>query len=190
MTDNIRARLLSQIEKKDSDNWILGILKGALAIILYPLVIIFGLVIMVFALVISIFQKNDDTDKVDNKIIEETWTILTEFNGVTVWKRYRGEIRFGPVYFDLKTEPTIPGLENKIFGDWLYAHGQGLFLQQWNRTDTPNTTLVYLDTVDKKIINIKDSIDSVIWDMVKLTDNKFELKCDTGDRMINYEIEV
>jgi hypothetical protein len=142
---------------------------------------------MFFAFVISIFQK---ADPADNKVAEEPWTILTEFDGVTVWKKYRGEIRFGPVYIDLKTEPTISGLNNKIFGDWLYAHGQGLFLQQWNRTDTPNTTLVYLDTRDKKLINVKESINSVTWDMVKLTDKKLDLKCDTGDKILNYEIEV
>jgi hypothetical protein len=190
MTENIRIKLLSQIKKKESDNWILRILKGVLAIILYPFIIVFGLVVMFFAFVISVFQKHDHTDNVGNKVAEEPWTILTEFNGVKVWKKYRGEIRFGPVYLDLKTEPMIFGLDNKIFGDWLYAHGQGLFLQQWNRTDTPNTTLVYLDTRDKKLINIKDSINSVTWDMVKLSDKKLELKCDTGEKVLNYEIEA
>jgi uncharacterized membrane protein len=190
MTDNIRVRLLSQIKKKDSDNWIQGILKGGLAIILYPFIFVIGLVIMFSALVISIFQKRDNTDKANNKFAEEPWTILTEFNGVTVWKKYRGEIRFGPVYLDIKTEPIIFGLENKIFGDWLYAHGQGLFLQQWNAIDSPNTSLVYLHTKDKKLINIKDSINSVTWDMVRLTDKTLDLKCDTGDKILNYEIEV
>jgi hypothetical protein len=190
MTDNIRVRLLSQIKRKDSDNWIQGILKGGLAIILYPFIFLIGLVIIFFALVISVFQKRDNTDKTDNKVTVEPWAILTEFNGVTVWKKYKGEIRFGPVYVEIKTEPIIPGLENKIFGDWLYTHGHGLFLQQWTRIDSPNTSLVYLDTKDKKLINLKESINSVTWDMVKLTDKKLELKCDTGDRILNYEIEV
>jgi hypothetical protein len=190
MIKNIRIKLLSQFKKKDSDNWIQGVLKSGLAIILFPFIIIFGLVIMFFALVISFFQKRDSTDNIENKVTEEPWAILTEFNGVTVWKKYRGEIRFGPVYLDIKSEPTISGLDDKIFGDWLYAYRQGFFLQQWNRTDTPNTSLVYLDTNDKKIKTIKDSINSVHWDMVEHADKKLELKCDTGHTVINYEIEM
>ena len=187
MAENVRIRLLSQIKKKDSDNRIQGILKSGLTIILYPFILVFGLLIMFFALIISVFQRRDNTER---KVAEEPWTILTEFNGVTVWKKYRGEIRFGPTYVEIKTEPEIPGLDNKIFGDWLYAHGQGVFLQQWNRTDTPNTSLVYLDTKGKKLMNIKESINSVSWDMVTRADKKLELKCDTGDNLLNYKIEV
>jgi hypothetical protein len=190
MTDNIRIRLLSQIKKKDSDNWIQRILKGGLTIILYPLIIIFGLLVMLFGLVISIFQKRDTIDTHYNKVSNEPWTILTEINGVTIWKKYKGEIRFGPSYFEIKTEPTIVGFENKIFGDWLYRHGQGIFLQQWNNTDNPNTTLVYFDTEDRKVKNIKDSINSVLWDIVERMDKKLELNCDTGDRILKYEVEV
>ncbi len=145
---------------------------------------------MLFGLVISIFQKRDTIDTHYNKVSNEPWTILTEINGVTIWKKYKGEIRFGPSYFEIKTEPTIVGFENKIFGDWLYRHGQGIFLQQWNNTDNPNTTLVYFDTEDRKVKNIKDSINSVLWDIVERMDKKLELNCDTGDRILKYEVEV
>jgi len=190
MTENIKIKLVSQFKKKDTDNWIQRILKDGLTIILYPFILIFGLIFMLFALIISVFQKQEKAVTFDNKVTEELWTVLTEINGVTIWKKYKGEIRFGPAYFDIKSEPTIIGLENKIFGDWLYRHGQGIFLQQWNNTDNPNTTLVYLDIEDKKVKNIKDSIDSVIWDIVKREDKKLELNCDTGDRVLKYEVEV
>ena len=123
-------------------------------------------------------------------MIEEPWTVLTVIIGVTIWKRYKGEVRFGPVYLNFKTEPTIQELDNKIFGDWFYTHGEGLFLQVWNKTDTPNTNLVYLDTKDKKIKTIKNSIDSVLWDIIALDGNTLELKCDTGYRILTYKLEL
>jgi hypothetical protein len=94
------------------------------------------------------------------------------------------------MYFDIKTDPTIPGLEDKIFGDWFYRYGQGLLLQKWNSTDKPNTTLMYLDFKDKKITKIQGSINSVIWDIVEREDKKLELNCDTGDKIVKYEIEM
>ncbi len=187
MTKDIKTRLISQIKKKDSDNLVQRVLKDILTIIVYPFVIIFGLLTMVLAFIISLFQK---PETLETKVNEEPWTILTQIDEVTIWKKFRGEIRFGPEYYDFKTEPVIPGLENKIFGDWLYRHGQGIFLQQWNNTDRPSTTLVYLDTKDKKVKNIKDSINSVLWDIVEREDKKLELKCDTGDRILKYEVEL
>ena|SRR5688572_7565389 len=79
MTEKIRLRLISQIKKKDSDNWIQRILKGGLTIALYPFVILFGIVIMFFALAVSIFQKRD---KSEIKVVDEPWVIWTEIDGV------------------------------------------------------------------------------------------------------------
>lgn len=190
MTMKFRVRLVSQVKKKESDNWIQRILKDGLAIVLYPFILVFGLLIMSFGLIISIFQKRSKTETLDSTPTEEPWTIFTEVDGVTIWRKYRGEIRFGPAYFDIKTEPTIIGLENKMFGDWLYRHRQGVFLQQWNNTDNPNTTLVYLDIENKEMKSIKDSIRSVLWDIVEREDKQLELTCDTGDRILKYEVEL
>lgn len=190
MPENFRIRLISQIRRKDSDNGIRGILKGILALILYPFILVFGLVIVFFGLVVSIFQKSNNRDNADLKATEETWTILAEVHGVTIWKKFKGEIRFGPAYFDIKTEPAIIGLENKIFGDWLYRRGQGIFLQQWNSTDNPDATLVYLDIEDRQVKTVQGSINSVLWNMVEQEDKKLELNCDTGDRILKYEVDM
>ncbi|MGE0589692.1 MAG: hypothetical protein AB7O48_14035 [Cyclobacteriaceae bacterium] len=190
MTDNIRVRLLSQLKKKDSDSWIQRILKGGLTLLIYPLIFIFGLLVMLFGFIISIFQKQDTIDTHGGSVSDEPWTIWTEIGGVRIWKKYKGDIRFGPSYFEIKTEPTIDGFEDKIFGDWHYRHGQGIFLQQWNNTENPNTTLIYLDIGERKVKSIKDSINSVLWDIVERVDKKLELNCDTGDRILKYEVEV
>jgi hypothetical protein len=158
MMERVRLRFISRIKKKESDNWIQRILKNGLSIILLPLIIVLGLLIMFFGLIISVFQKQDKADSSDHKAFEEPWTIFTEINGVTIWRRYRGEVRFGPGYYELKTEPTIPEVENKLFGDWLYRHGQGIFLQQWNNTNKPDTTLVYFDSRDKKSKKLKTQL--------------------------------
>jgi hypothetical protein len=184
---DIQIRLISQLKKKDSDTWAQGFLKTLLTIILYPFIIVCGLLAMIFFFILSLFEKNDATVE---KPKEEPWTILTEINGVRFLKRLKGEIRFGPAYFELKTEPPILGLENKIFGDWLFYFEGGLFLQQWDKTDNPDTTLLYIEIEKKQIRKIKNSIPSVLWDIVQRQDKKLELNCDTGDKLLKFEIEV
>jgi hypothetical protein len=187
MADNIQLKLITIIKKKESDNWIQRNLKGALTVVLLPFISVFGLLAIFFALAISVFQKRENFDR---KLIEEPWTILTESNGVKILKKYKGEIRFGPLYFALKTEPRISDIENKMFGDWFYPYRHGFLLQEWNDVDTPKTTLTYLDVREKRIFDIQCSIDSVVWDIVEREDKKLELKCDTGDRIIKYELDL
>ncbi|HEV8515182.1 MAG TPA: hypothetical protein VGQ59_17995 [Cyclobacteriaceae bacterium] len=184
---DMQIKLISQLKKKDSDTWIQGFSKTVLTIILYPLILIFGLLTMIFFFTLSLFQKKEVTV---GKSKGEEWTILTEINEVRFLKRFKGDIRFGPAYFEIKTEPTILGLENKIFGDWLFYFEGGLFLQQWNSTDSLNTTLLYVDIEKKQIKKIKDSIPSVLWDLVQRQDKKLELNCDTGDKLLKFEIET
>ena len=101
-----------------------------------------------------------------------------------------GEIRFGPAYFSVKSESAIPGLENKLSGDWCFKCDCGVFFQQWNSTAVPDADLVYFDPDRGSVRAIEKNIPSVLWSVVERGNGLLVLNCDTGREIIKYEIEM
>ena len=59
------------------------------------------------------------------------WSIMTSFLDLKLLSKYAGELRFGPAYIHLKTEPkNVFGKE--FYGDWFYRTENGVYLQKWN----------------------------------------------------------
>jgi len=127
---------------------------------------------------------------VQEQEITDQWTILTEQNNLKIFQKYKGEVRFGPVYLNLKSEPPISLLNDKIFGDWFFYYDKGIFLQQWNSADKPNTNLIFIDIITLDIKVLQENIPSVIWDIVETDNKELQLTCDTGKEILKYNIEL
>lgn len=153
---------------------------------------------MLFAGLLSIFQNltmaKAEKEKMKSELTEEAntgqWTIWTGMNGLKIFQKFEGEIRFGPAYLTLKSEPAIKDLDDKTFGDWFFQYKNGLLLQKWNSTETPDTDLIFIDTDTFQAQTIEKNIPSVLWDIVETTNNTLQLNCDTGREILTYKIEI
>lgn len=196
MLRQINIQLIDKIKKtKEVSTFINGLLKIVL-IILYPIIIFAGLITMLFVGLFSIFQNLTKTkdEKISFELTEniskDKWAILAEINGLKIFQKFKGEVRYGPYYLTLKSEPTIQELDNKVFGDWFFQYKNGLLLQQWNSTNSPNTNLLFIDTDTLEIQTIEKNISSVLWDIIETEDKTLQLKCDTGQEILTYKIEI
>lgn len=136
------------------------------------------------------FGNTSQTEVQETAISEEQWTILTSINDLKIEQKFINEIRFGPAYFELKSEPNIKSLQNKTFGDWFYRHKTGVLLQQWNSTSTPNTNLIFIDGETLELRSIKENIPSVLWTLTETEGKTHQLNCDTGREILTYKIEL
>ena len=175
--------LIDRIKIKRSDN----VFFKTLIIIIYPFLLIFGLVIMLFAAIISLFQRKEVKTISNNNLIEK-WTFFAEYKDVKILKMYLSEIRFGPEYFNLKSEPENQQFKDKIFGDWFYKNENLIFLQQWNSTKNPNSNLLLFNAETNELKVIKQNIDSVLWEMKTENDENLNLICNTGYESKTYRI--
>lgn len=121
-------------------------------------------------------------------LMENEWGVFTQLSKVTLYQRYAGEIRFGPWYFELKSEPVILALSGHIFGDWFFTYKQYIFIQQWNSTQTPDTNLLRIDADTLEVTIIKKNIPAVLWGMKIQSDNSLHLECNTGNWIVSYPI--
>jgi len=188
-------RLTDRIKKPNAGNGFVNILLLIGSIVVYPIVLAFGLFLMVLVSIFSIFQKLFSTKDKSSDIAQDydlngQWTILTEQNKLKIFQKYRGEVRFGPIYLSLKSEPANQFLNGKIFGDWFFYYSQGIFLQQWNSLDKPNTNLIFVDTTTFDAKVLQENIPSVMWDIVETDTKELQLTCDTGKEILKYKIEL
>ncbi|MDH5771399.1 MAG: hypothetical protein OEZ25_08960 [Candidatus Bathyarchaeota archaeon] len=191
MIEQLNIKLINKIKKPTEGNRFLGVLANILIIVLLPVIIVIGLLYMLVLFVWSFIKFGKDFQKPNTEpASEEPWNLLTNLNDLTIHSKYKGEIRFGPVYLELKSEPTILGLEGRTFGDWFFPFGNGIFLQLWNSTKDPNTDLIYLNTQTLNFKTVAQGIPSVNWNIVETTNGNLELNCDTGKEILKYQIEL
>ncbi|MGV0920440.1 hypothetical protein ACTS94_08660 [Empedobacter falsenii] len=93
------------------------------------------------------------------------WENFIEYESLIIQKQFAGEIRFGPTFFSLNSNPEIKELNNKIFGDWFYRHNSTLYLQQWNSTKNPDANLISIDIFTFQCKIVLENIKSVFWNM-------------------------
>ncbi len=193
MLRQINIELINRMRKPKEGNSFLNGMISILIFILYPIIIVVGIIIMsilgIFAFFQRLFSKPDFEIESQSTDIEQ-WNILTNFNGINIYQKYVNEIRFGPAYLNLKSEPEIDYLNNKLFGDWFYTYSKGILLQQWNSTEKPNTNLIFIEIENLKIQVLEKNIPSVNWEIVETKDRTLELNCDTGKEVLTYKIEI
>ena len=193
MLRQINIELINKIRKPAEGNRFLNAILNVLMFILYPIIIAVGIIIMLFAGIIAFFQRlTSKTDfELESQPTEiEQWSILTNINRLNIYQKYVSEIRFGPVYLNLKSKPKIDYLERKLFGDWFFAYSNGILLQQWNSTEKPNTNLIFIGIDNLKVQVLEKNIPSVNWKIVETKDKTLELNCDTGKEVLTYKIEI
>ncbi|ESU22788.1 hypothetical protein FSS13T_25280 [Flavobacterium saliperosum S13] len=203
MSKKINIEFISKIGKPKTGNPIINSLVNILVILSYPIIIILGLCFMLIMLLFSLFQsifssKKENTIETIPEIIprinqsswENQWSIFTSTNQIKLYQNFIGEVRFGPVYLNIKSEPSIQKLSGKIFGDWFYQYQNGIFLQQWNSIDKANANLIFINPENFEMEIIKQNIPSVLWKMKRNENESLELICDTGNEILKYEIEV
>jgi hypothetical protein len=188
---------IKKIKKSETENYFVNGLLKVLSIVVYPIEVFGGLLFMLLLIVLSLWQKltstkaqrqADKIDEIKGKSIENQWTILTETNRIKLYQQYSGEIRFGPVYLKLKSNPHIGTLNGSLFGDWFFYYQNGIFLQQWNSTENANTNLMFVNTDNFEAKVIIKNIPSVYWKIVEKENKNFELICDTGKEILTYKI--
>ena len=93
------------------------------------------------------------------------WLNFLKYDSLEIKSKLEGEIRFGPVFLILKSNPEIKEFNNKIFGDWFYKYNYKLYLQEWNSTLNPNTNLISINLINYEYQIIIENIKSVSWEM-------------------------
>ena len=107
------------------------------------------------------------------------WSIFLNSENLIIYQKFAGEIRFGPEYFELKTDPIIIDFNNKIFGDWFYRTSNGVFLQEWNSIKNANTNLIYIDFTNQSFITLHKNIESVFWNIIE-DENYYKLNINSN----------
>jgi len=199
MLKQINIELINRIRKPKEGNRILNGMISVLMFVLFPIIIIIGIIVLLTLGIFSFFQRlfsrpNMAINSQSNEIIKPTqidqWNLFTNLNQLKIYEKYIGEVRFGPAYLNLKSEPKINYLNGEIFGDWFFTYSNGVLLQQWNSTKKPNTNLIFIGIESLEIKVLKKNIPSVIWDIVETKDKILELNCDTGKEILTYKIEI
>ena len=194
MLKGFNIQLIEKIEKAKTENSFLNGLLTIALVIVSPIIFLCGLIIMAFVSIFSIGQRflitsHKTIDKERTEQSQKLWTVFTKKNNLTIFQQVKGEIRFGPVYINLKADPIIDFLKDKIFGDWFFYYDKGIFLQQWNLIDKADTKLIFINIATLEIKILKDNIPSVNWNIMTTKDNELQLTCDTENEKLIYNIE-
>jgi hypothetical protein len=154
-------------------------------IILY---IIVGILVLIFLIQRKRIDKNSEFDSY-NHIWEnelENWSIMTSFSELKILSKYAGELRFGPAFIHIKTEPkNVFGKE--FYGDWFYRTENGIYLQKWNSNPIKNgvhtkadNDLIFYDPIKNKKEVIETGIKSFHWKIEENENDELILVSDNG----------
>jgi hypothetical protein len=116
----------------------------------------------------------------------ENWSVMTSFSELKILSKYAGELRFGPAFIRIKTEPeNVFGKE--FYGDWFFRTKKGVYLQKWNSNPIKNgvhtranNDLIYYDQLKNKIEVLKTGINSFHWTIEKDENNELTLISGNG----------
>lgn len=194
MLKQFHIKLTDRLKKPQTTSRFVSALLNILSVALYPIILLIALVTVLFSAFISLFKTKSSKENKEKFINNEpsftkTWSVLTEQGKVKIFRKFAGEVRFGPAYLHLKSDAVIPLLTDKVFGDWFFHFDNMLLLQQWNSTDKPNTNLLSIDTVTFDTNILLQNIPSVLWDIVETETDDLQLTCDTGTEILKYSIK-
>ncbi|MEP5341152.1 MAG: hypothetical protein ABJL44_15545 [Algibacter sp.] len=164
-------------------------------VILY---IVFGLLVLALLFQRKQVDKKAEFDSYNHNWNDElkNWSNMTSFSELKILSKYAGELRFGPVYIHLKTEPENI-FEKQFFGDWFYRTEKGVYLQKWNSNPIKegvnikiNNDLIFYDIIENRIKIIEPGIKSFHWNMEKDQNNKLTLISNNGKAENRIKITV
>lgn len=150
--------------------------------------IIIGALVLLLLLQRNRIDKNEEFDSY-NHIWEnelENWSIMTSFSELKILSKYAGELRFGPAFIHIKTEPkNVFGKE--FYGDWFYRTENGIYLQKWNSNPIENgvrtkadNDLIFYDRLKNKTEVVETGIKSFHWTIEKDENDELTLISDNG----------
>ncbi|WP_340156428.1 hypothetical protein [uncultured Winogradskyella sp.] len=146
--------------------------------------IVIGILVVVLLLQRKQIDKNSEYDSYADE--KNEWAILTSFSELKLLSKYAGELRFGPAFIHLKTEPKNT-FGKEFFGDWFFRTEDGVYLQKWNSNPIKsgvhtraNNDLIYYDRLKNKIEVLETGIKSFHWTMEKGENNELTLISDNG----------
>ncbi|MFT5819330.1 MAG: hypothetical protein ACI8ZM_000553 [Crocinitomix sp.] len=128
------------------------------------------LVILLIFQKIQLRSKSTCDPYLDNKI---EWTVLVGIFDIIIYCKNAGELRFGPTYLHLKSDPNnIFG--KHFYGDFHYKTNNGIYFQKWNSSPLKNgvhikvsNDLVFFDARNNEIKTIISNINSFHWKIEK-----------------------
>lgn len=116
MLKQINIELIDRIRKPIEGTRILNGIINVLIFVLYPIILIVGILIMLFIGGLSFFKRlfsiPDGETKPQQVKTEklsqiDQWNLFTNLTNLKIYEKYIGEVRFGPAYLKLKSEPKI-----------------------------------------------------------------------------------
>jgi hypothetical protein len=91
--------------------------------------------------------------------LREQWSIFITLDNLNIIKQLAGSLRWDSGdYFNLESDPEIPYLEDKYFGDWFIADFGGVFLQKWNYPGIVDCDLIFIDNDSLKVVELQKNI--------------------------------
>ncbi|HMU15370.1 MAG TPA: hypothetical protein PKE53_15385 [Flavobacteriales bacterium] len=89
-----------------------------------------------------------------------------------------GEVRYGPVYVELKSNPSIPFIEQGIYGERRQSIGSGgvLIVERWSSTVMPDFEIIGVDFEHKTIFKACHIEDNYLtWRVIRWGANDAEV---------------
>jgi hypothetical protein len=167
------------------------------------MIIFLGIIALIIIFIILVFKPKSSNKNTDTEFDSynhtwknelENWSIMTSFSDFKFLSKYAGELRFGPVFIHIKTEPkNVFGKE--FYGDWFFRTENGIYLQKWNSNPIKNgvntkanNDLIYYDLLENKTKVLETGIKSFHWTMEKDENNELTLISDNGKRKSRIKI--
>ncbi len=181
---NFEIILQKKLEKPISNNRSLKAIQPILGLLSWLLWLPFGFVIMLFASLLSLWQKiimtiKDEKQIVKSSVADESvkWAIMTGNEKLKLEKRIAGSLPWDSGdYLFLRSNPEIPQLKEKFFGDWFYLGFGGVFLQKWDDIRNINCDLLFIDFETKEIITLLENIPTRFWSAKIKKQNEIEFE--------------
>ena len=199
MNPKPHLQVLERIKKPPTEGPLASMLWRILGIIIFPIALILGAVVMAVMGLISLAQtatsamgggKRNYQESASSPDPFNEWLPAIEKDGVTLYRKNIGEIRYGPGYFWLKSSPEITALNGQTFGEWMFRVDSGILLQRWNSTTEPDTDLLMVDLKTMGVRTIAKNIPSVQWEMKNDPVKGFTLTCDTGQEILRFQLAL
>lgn len=191
MLSQLKVRLIQRLKVPNDGNALTNFARSISAILLLlPLIALTCLVFIAMLPVIAIQKLTGSRSVKMNEAdpVTEHWIPLLQMDGMLIEKFFQGEVRFGPAYYKLRSTPVIPGLSERVFGDWAHRSSNGILLQQWNSTAVANTELIYLDLRNGTLSTVLKELDSVDWSIGDQDHHNLILTCNNGKEKVIYQI--
>jgi hypothetical protein len=132
--------------------------------------------------------ESQEPNKIENHDAE--WKIFMSSKYIKIDQQFAGSLPWDSGdYVHLKSNPVIPYLDNKIFGDWFLIDFGGVFLQKWNDTRNISCDLIFIDFDGFSATELKSCLPTKDWESEKLSTGEVKFTFLTSDAEVVYLVE-